>query len=39
MAAGYGHFASIADLIRQIGCDERQHKQESLVRLAQPRLR
>ena len=32
-------FASIADLIGQIGCDERQHKDESLARLAAPRLR
>ena len=38
-AAGYGRFASIADLIRQIGCDERHHKDESLARLAEPRLR
>jgi len=37
-AAGYGHFASVADLIRQIGCDERAHKEESLARLAEPRL-
>jgi ubiquinol oxidase len=37
-AAGYGHFASVADLIRQIGCDERAHKEESLARLADPRL-
>lgn len=38
-AAGYGRFASVADLVRQIGCDERQHKDESLARLAEPRLR
>lgn len=37
-AAGFGRFASVADLIRQIGCDEREHKQESLARLAEPRL-
>jgi len=37
--AGYGRFASIADLVRQIGCDERQHKNESLARLIAPRLR
>ena len=37
-AAGYGRFASVADLIRQIGCDEREHKQESLARLAELRL-
>lgn len=38
-AAGYGRFASVADLVRQIGCDERQHKDESLARMAEPRLR
>jgi ubiquinol oxidase len=38
-AAGYGSFANIADLVRQIGCDERHHKDESLARLAEPRLR
>jgi ubiquinol oxidase len=38
-AAGYGHFASVADLVRQIGCDERHHKDESVARLAEPRLR
>ena len=38
-AASYGRFASVADLVRQIGCDERQHKDESLARLAAPRLR
>ena len=37
-AAAYGCFASVADLIRQIGCDERAHKEESLARLAEPRL-
>jgi ubiquinol oxidase len=37
-AAGYGCFASVADLIRQIGCDERAHKEESLALLAAPRL-
>lgn len=37
-AAGYGRFASVADLIRQIGCDERAHKDESLARLAEPRF-
>jgi ubiquinol oxidase len=37
-ATGYGRFASIADLIRQIGCDERAHKEESLARLTEPRL-
>ena len=38
-AAEYGHFASVADLVRQIGCDERRHKDESLARMAEPRLR
>lgn len=37
-ATGYGQFASVADLIRQIGCDERAHKEESLARLTEPRL-
>lgn len=37
-AAGYGCFGSVADLIRQVGCDEREHKEESLARLAEPRL-
>ena len=35
----YGRFASVAELVRQIGCDERQHKDESLARMAEPRLR
>jgi ubiquinol oxidase len=38
-AASYGRFASVADLVRQIGCDERQHKEESLARLSAPHLR
>jgi len=29
MCAGYGRFASLADVFRQIGHDERMHKQES----------
>ena len=29
----YGRFASLADLFRQIGYDERVHKLESLARL------
>lgn len=37
-AAGYGCFTSVADLIRQIGCDERAHKEESLARLAESNL-
>lgn len=35
----YGHFRSRADLFRQIGHDERWHKQESLDLLAEPRFR
>jgi ubiquinol oxidase len=34
----YGHFASLADLFRQIGHDERMHKEESLVRMGEPRF-
>src|SRR5262245_8407455 len=34
----YGSYASLADLFRQIGHDERVHKQESLADLAEPRL-
>ncbi len=34
----YGSFASLADLFRQIGLDERMHKEESLARMAQPRF-
>ena len=37
-AEEYGHFASRADLFRQIGHDERVHKQESLTRMAEPRF-
>jgi ubiquinol oxidase len=35
----YGHFASLSDLFRQIGHDERVHKQESLARMGDPRFR
>ena len=35
----YGHFASLADLFRQIGHDERVHKEESLARMGDPRFR
>ena len=35
----YGRFDSLADLFRQIGRDERQHKEESLAAMARPRLR
>lgn len=38
-AADYGSFASLADLFRQIGHDERVHKEESLARMAEPRFR
>jgi ubiquinol oxidase len=38
-ADDYGRFASLADLFRQIGCDERAHKLESLARMAEPRFR
>ncbi len=34
----YGHFASRADLFRQIGLDERHHKLESLARIEMPRF-
>jgi hypothetical protein len=34
----YGRFASLADLFRQIGHDERVHKQESLARMGEPRF-
>jgi hypothetical protein len=34
----YGVFRSQADLFRQIGLDERHHKEESLARMAQPRF-
>jgi len=34
----YGKFNSMADMLRQIGCDEREHKEESIVRLAEPRF-
>ncbi|MGH8899175.1 MAG: alternative oxidase [Egibacteraceae bacterium] len=38
-AEEYGRFDSLADLFRQIGHDERVHKDESLARLAEPRFR
>ena len=34
----YGAFASLGDLFRQIGHDERVHKDESLLRMAVPRF-
>ena len=38
-AAEYGEFGSLADLFRQIGHDERFHKQESEQRIAEARFR
>ena len=38
LSADYGVFKSLADLFRQIGYDERVHKEESLVRLQAPRF-
>jgi len=38
-AADYGTFASLADLFRQIGHDERTHMQESEQRMREPRFR
>jgi hypothetical protein len=37
-AAEYGHYASRADLFRQIGFDERQHRLESEARMIDPNL-
>ncbi|MCG5211649.1 alternative oxidase [Streptosporangium soli] len=37
-AAEYGRYASVADLLRQIGHDERVHKLDSLVNLSAPRF-
>jgi hypothetical protein len=34
----YGRFKSLADLFRQIGMDERHHKDESVARMSQPRF-
>jgi ubiquinol oxidase len=34
----YGAFRSMADLLRRIGLDEREHKDESVLRMAQPRF-
>ncbi|MBB2892002.1 hypothetical protein [Flexivirga oryzae] len=34
----YGSFESLADLFRQIGHDERVHKEESLSQLRKPRF-
>ncbi len=38
-AADYGSFDSLADLFRQIGHDERVHKNESLARMSEPHFR
>jgi ubiquinol oxidase len=37
-AAQYGQYGSLADLLRQIGHDERTHKQGSLTNMRTPRL-
>ena len=37
-AADYGSFESLADLFRQIGHDERVHKEESERALSKPRF-
>jgi ubiquinol oxidase len=37
--ADYGSFDSLADLFRQIGHDERVHKEESLAQMRQPHFR
>jgi demethoxyubiquinone hydroxylase (CLK1/Coq7/Cat5 family) len=37
-AAQYGQYGSLADLLRQIGHDERTHKEDSLINLRAPRL-
>lgn len=34
----YGKFESLADLLRQIGLDERRHKEESITRMRNPRF-
>ncbi|WP_157253390.1 alternative oxidase [Nonomuraea typhae] len=38
-AAEYGHYRSVADLLRQIGHDERVHKLDSVVNMREPRVR
>ena len=37
-AAEYGPYDSVADLLRQIGHDERVHKLDSLVNMRAPRF-
>lgn len=39
IARDYGSYATVADLLRRIGLDERAHKDESLARLSAPRFR
>jgi hypothetical protein len=39
LADEYGHFVSLADLFRQIGHDERVHRQESEAQMGRPRFR
>ena len=34
----YGRFESVADVLRQMGVDERHHKEESVAKMAQPRF-
>lgn len=36
--ADYGSHQSVADVLRQIGLDERRHKEESIVRMRSPRF-
>jgi ubiquinol oxidase len=38
LARDYGRYATVADVLRRIGLDERVHKEESLVRLLAPRF-
>ena len=38
-AADYAELETVADLFRQIGYDERLHKQESVARMGEPRFR
>ncbi len=39
VVAHFGDFDSLADLFRQIGFDERVHKEESILRMGEPRFR
>ena len=38
-AAEYGRYGSLADLLRQVGHDERTHKLDSLLAMREPRVR